>query len=118
MAFEVRYSTRAYREYEQILDYVFKEFGSDVAVEVDLHFEEVIDQIAVNPFPKKQNIFIFVAMRSKNKCLAGLAGSGKPRDRKSRGSGGALIMLNYSLNFVYGLPVNVFSMVHVKNCNN
>lgn len=50
MAFEVRYSTRAYLEYEQILDYVYKKFGADVAVKVDLHFEEVIDQIAVNPF--------------------------------------------------------------------
>ncbi len=50
MAFEIRYSTRAYNEYEKILDYVFEEFGFAVANKVDLLFEDVIDQIAINPY--------------------------------------------------------------------
>lgn len=50
MPFEVRYSTRAYSEYEAILDYVSGKFGLKVAAKVDMHFEEVIDQIAINPF--------------------------------------------------------------------
>ena len=50
MPFEVRYSTRAYSEYEEILDYVYEKFGSIVAAKVDIHFEDVIDQIAINPF--------------------------------------------------------------------
>lgn len=49
MPFEVRYSTRAYSEYEEILDYVLEKFGAVVAAKVDIHFEEVIDQIAINP---------------------------------------------------------------------
>ncbi len=36
-------------EYEEILDYVFKHFGADIALKVDQHFEEVIDNIAINP---------------------------------------------------------------------
>jgi len=50
MPFEVRYSSRAYLEYEAILDYVVDNFGLEAAVKVDMHFEEVIDQIAINPF--------------------------------------------------------------------
>lgn len=50
MPFEVRYSTRAFSEYEKILDYVFEKFGSEVVIKVDKHFDEVIDQIAINPF--------------------------------------------------------------------
>jgi plasmid stabilization system protein ParE len=49
MSYPVRYSTRAYKEYEEILDYVFKKFGADIALKVDKHFEEVIDNIAINP---------------------------------------------------------------------
>ena len=49
MAFEVRYSSRAYAEYEAILDYVSEKFGSVVALKVDRHFETVIDQISINP---------------------------------------------------------------------
>lgn len=49
MPFEVRYSTRAYSEYEEILDYVSKKFGLAVAAKVNKHFEEVINQIAINP---------------------------------------------------------------------
>ncbi len=43
MPYPVRYSTRAYMEYEEILDYVFKHFGPDIALKVDRHFEEVIE---------------------------------------------------------------------------
>jgi plasmid stabilization system protein ParE len=50
MSYPVRYSTRAYIEYEEILDYVFNRFGADTAFKVDQHFEEVIDNIAINPF--------------------------------------------------------------------
>ncbi len=50
MPFEVRYSTRAYSEYEEILDYVVKNFGTHVVAKVDMHFDEVIDQITINPF--------------------------------------------------------------------
>jgi plasmid stabilization system protein ParE len=50
LSFEVRYSTRAYSEYEEILDYVLEKFGAVIAEKADIHFEEVIDQIAINPF--------------------------------------------------------------------
>ncbi len=49
MHYPVRYSTRAYMEYEEILEYVFKRFGADTAFKVDQHFEEVIDNIAIHP---------------------------------------------------------------------
>ncbi|MDD2278183.1 MAG: type II toxin-antitoxin system RelE/ParE family toxin [Bacteroidales bacterium] len=49
MSYQVRYSTRAYAEYEEILDYVVENFGLEVAAKVDLHFEEVINQISINP---------------------------------------------------------------------
>ena len=42
MSYPVRYSKRADMEYEEILDYVFKHFGADLALKVDQHFEEVI----------------------------------------------------------------------------
>ncbi len=50
MSYSVRYSTRAYLEYEEIIDYVFKNFGAEIAVKVDLYFEEIIDHIAINPY--------------------------------------------------------------------
>jgi plasmid stabilization system protein ParE len=61
MSYPVRYSTRAYIEYEEILDYVFKKFGAEIAAKVDTYFEEVIDQITINPFlypysDKKENL--------------------------------------------------------------
>ncbi|HBH48415.1 MAG TPA: hypothetical protein DDX98_07235 [Bacteroidales bacterium] len=61
MPYPVRYSTRSYSEYEKILDYVSENFGMAVAAKVDMYFEEVIDQIAINPklFPysdKKKNL--------------------------------------------------------------
>lgn len=61
MSYPVRYSTRAYMEYEEILDYVFNNFGADKALKVDQHFEQVIDYIAINPFlyplsEKKMNL--------------------------------------------------------------
>jgi len=46
MPYAVRYSTRAYIEYEEILEYVSGQFGILVAAKVDMYFEEVIDQIA------------------------------------------------------------------------
>ena len=61
MPYSIRYSIRAYNEYEQILDYVFKEFGIEVAAKVDMYFEAVIDHIAINPllypyFDKTKNV--------------------------------------------------------------
>ena len=61
MPYPVRYSTRSYEEYEEILDYVFNKFGATIAAKVDMHFEKVIDQIAINPnlYPysdKKKNL--------------------------------------------------------------
>lgn len=61
MPYPVRYSTRAYIEYDELIDYIFKEFGTLVAIKVDTYFEEVIDQIAINPllYPysdKKKNL--------------------------------------------------------------
>ncbi len=61
MSYPVRYSTRAYSEYEEILDYVFENFGANAAVKVDRFFEEIIDYIAVNPYlypysNKKKNL--------------------------------------------------------------
>lgn len=61
MPYPVRYSTRSFLEYEEILDYVSEQFGTVVAARVDAYFEEVIDQIAINPrlFPysdKKKNL--------------------------------------------------------------
>jgi len=61
MPYPVRYSTRSSLEYEEILNYVSEQFGTAVAAQVDTYFEEVIDQIAINPklFPysnKKKNL--------------------------------------------------------------
>jgi plasmid stabilization system protein ParE len=61
MPYSIRYSTRAYIEYEEILDYVLKKFGHEVAAKVDTYFEDVIDNIAINPFlypysDKKKNL--------------------------------------------------------------
>lgn len=50
MSYSIRYSTRAYIEYEQIIDYVFEEFGYEVAARVNMYFEDVIGHIAINPF--------------------------------------------------------------------
>lgn len=57
MPFEIRYSPRANSEYEEIIDYVFQKFGSVVALKVYLHFEDIIDQISINPllFPYSNN---------------------------------------------------------------
>jgi plasmid stabilization system protein ParE len=49
MSYQVRFSTRAYAEYEEILDYVVENFGLDLAAKVDMHFEEVIDKISMTP---------------------------------------------------------------------
>ena len=61
MYYPVKYSTRSYVEYEEILDYVSDKFGILVAAKVDKYFEEVVDQIAINPFlypysNKKKNL--------------------------------------------------------------
>lgn len=50
MPFPIRYSTRAYTEYEEILDYLSDNFGISVALKVDAHFEEVVNQISINPY--------------------------------------------------------------------
>jgi plasmid stabilization system protein ParE len=49
MPYPVRYSSRSYKEYESILNYVSENFGISKAAEVDMHFERIIDLIAVNP---------------------------------------------------------------------
>lgn len=49
MQYQVRYSVRAYSEYEDILDYIVERFGITTAAKVDKFFEEVIDQISINP---------------------------------------------------------------------
>jgi hypothetical protein len=61
MPYPVRYSYRAYIEYENLIEYVFNKFGFGIASKVDAHFEEVVNQISINPllFPcsvKKKNI--------------------------------------------------------------
>jgi plasmid stabilization system protein ParE len=61
MPFPVRYSSKSYVEYEEILEYVSGMFGIQVAAKVDKYFEAVIDQIAINPllYPysnKKKNL--------------------------------------------------------------
>jgi plasmid stabilization system protein ParE len=59
MPYQVRYSTSDSAEYLEILDYVIKKFGLEVAAKVDMHFEEVIDQISINLYPfsdKKKNL--------------------------------------------------------------
>jgi plasmid stabilization system protein ParE len=50
MPYPVRYSTRAYMEYEKILEYISENFGYNKAIEVDKYFNEIIDLIATNPF--------------------------------------------------------------------
>lgn len=50
MPYPVRYSTRASTEYEEILEYVIKHFGFDVAAKADAHFEEIIDHNSINPY--------------------------------------------------------------------
>ena len=49
MPYPVRYSSRSYKKYESILEYVSENFGISKAAEVDMYFEGVIDLIAVNP---------------------------------------------------------------------
>ena len=49
MSYQVRYSNRAYAEYEALLDYIVEKFGFTTAAKVDQYFEEVIDQISINP---------------------------------------------------------------------
>ena len=61
MSYPVRYSTRAYTEYEDILDYISGKFGIMIAAKVDTYFEEIVNQISINPFlypcsDKKKNI--------------------------------------------------------------
>jgi plasmid stabilization system protein ParE len=50
MAYPIRYSIRAYNEYESILEYVSGKFGIAKAVEIDIYFENVIEMIAINPY--------------------------------------------------------------------
>lgn len=49
MSYPVRYSNRAYIEYESIIEYISKKFGIDTATKVDIYFEEVVYQISINP---------------------------------------------------------------------
>lgn len=61
MSYPVRYSTQAFIELEDILKYVSDEFGIAIATKVDKYFDEVINQISINPllYPcseKKKNI--------------------------------------------------------------
>jgi len=49
MSYPVRYSTKAFIELEDILEYVSGEFGIAKAAKVDKYFEEVINQISINP---------------------------------------------------------------------
>jgi plasmid stabilization system protein ParE len=61
MLYPVVYSTRAYREYEDILEYVSGKFGIAIAAKVDTYFEGVVNQISINPllYPysdKKKNL--------------------------------------------------------------
>lgn len=61
MSYPVRYSTTAFIELEDILEYVSGEFGIAIAAKVDKYFDEVINQISINPllYPcsdKKKNI--------------------------------------------------------------
>ncbi len=61
MLYPVVYSTRAYIEYEDILEYVSGKFGIATAAKVDTYFEGVVNQISINPFlypysDKKKNL--------------------------------------------------------------
>ena len=61
MAYPIRYSNRAYNEYISIIEYISEKFGIVMAEKIDHHFEEVINQISINPllFPysnKKKNL--------------------------------------------------------------
>lgn len=49
MPYPVRFSTRAYTEFESIIQYVSDNFGIVKAIEVDSHFEGIIKQISSNP---------------------------------------------------------------------
>ncbi len=49
MPYPIRFSIRAYSEYESILQYVADNFGILKALEVDNHYEGIINQIASNP---------------------------------------------------------------------
>jgi plasmid stabilization system protein ParE len=49
MPYTVRFSTRAYAEYESILQYVSDNFGILKALDVDAHYEGIIKQISSNP---------------------------------------------------------------------
>ncbi len=49
MPYPVRYSTQAYNECEDILEYVSGKFGIALAAKVDMYFVEVVNQISINP---------------------------------------------------------------------
>lgn len=61
MAYPIRYSNRAYNEYVSIIEYISEKFGIAMAEKIDIHFEEVISNISINPFlfpysNKKKNL--------------------------------------------------------------
>jgi len=49
MPYPIRYSSRAYNEYEAILEYVSERFGAAKAYDVDLYFESILNLISENP---------------------------------------------------------------------
>lgn len=56
MPYPVRYSNRAYNEYEDILEYVSEHFGAAKAYDVDQYFEKTLALISENPqlFPASE----------------------------------------------------------------
>lgn len=47
MPYPVRYSPRAYAEYEEILTYIAEKFGIEIALRVDAYFEDIIENISL-----------------------------------------------------------------------
>ena len=65
MSFKIRYSQRALKEYESILEYLILNFGLQKAIQIDSYFEQLIQQIAKNP----QMYPIFDSKKGIRKCV-------------------------------------------------
>ena len=50
MPYPVHYSLRAYAEYEEILAYIAEKFDIEIALKVDAYFEDIIENISINPY--------------------------------------------------------------------
>jgi len=49
MPFPIRFSPRASMEYDNVIDYVILNFGLETAIEIEIDFDRLLNQISYNP---------------------------------------------------------------------